>query len=130
MSAAKPVPIAAASAVLTIPTATATATKPIVIPAPGATAAPAAATAPTPAPAAATPAQEDPIRRVAVFCAARGVQMIRDLQAKAETRTVMPFLFVGHPEHPRFLAELKEALLQRQQQEPGAGAAAPVAAHK
>jgi hypothetical protein len=48
-----------------------------------------------------------------MFCAARGVQMIRDLQAKEETKTVMPFLFEGHADHPRFMAALKEALAQK-----------------
>jgi hypothetical protein len=66
----------------------------------------------TPAPAA-TPAPAgaaDPIERVAKFCAVRGVQMIRDLQAKPEARGLMPFLFEDHPDNPKFLAALREAL--------------------
>jgi hypothetical protein len=75
---------------------------------------PVAAPAPTPAapvaPVAAAAVAEDPIRKVANFCAAKGVQMIRDLQAKPKTKEVMPFLFEGHPDHGKFLAALKEAL--------------------
>lgn len=72
-----------------------------------------AAASSVPPPAAPSKPVEDPIQRVASFCAARGVQMIRDLQAKPETRSVMPFLFEGHPDNPKFLAALKDALAQR-----------------
>jgi len=55
-----------------------------------------------------TTASDDPIYRVAIFCAGRGVQAIRDLQAKAEARSVMPFIFDGHVDHPKFVQMLKE----------------------
>lgn len=62
---------------------------------------------PPPAPAA------DPIQRVAVFVATRGIQMMRELQAKPETRSVMPFLFDNHPDHSKFLLALKAAMEQK-----------------
>ena len=55
-----------------------------------------------------TNTSDDPIYRVAIFCAGRGVQAIRDLQAKAEARSVMPFIFDGHVDHPKFVQMLKE----------------------
>jgi hypothetical protein len=55
-----------------------------------------------------TTTTDDPIYRVAIFCAGRGVQAIRDLQAKAEARSVMPFIFDGHVDHPKFVQMLKE----------------------
>lgn len=55
---------------------------------------------------------DDPIYRVASFCAGRGVQAIRDLQAKSEARTVMPYVFEGHEDHPKFVAILKQLVEQ------------------
>jgi len=75
------------------------------------TPAPATAPVPPPAPPAAVPKPaEDPITRVATFVATRGIQMMRELQAKPETRTVMPFLFDTHQDHSKFLVALKAAM--------------------
>ncbi|KAJ1402691.1 hypothetical protein B484DRAFT_405343, partial [Ochromonadaceae sp. CCMP2298] len=47
------------------------------------------------------------IDRVAKFCAQRGAQFLRDLQAKPESRRLMGFLFEGDANHGAFLDKLR-----------------------
>lgn len=82
-----------------------------VVPPPAVPVVPAAVAAPpAPPPAVVAKPAEDPIQRVANFVATRGMQMMRELQAKPETRSVMPFLFDTHPDHAKFLLALKAAM--------------------
>lgn len=51
--------------------------------------------------------QRDMIEKVAQFCASKGVETLKALRDKEESKKLMPFLYDGAPGHTDFLAALK-----------------------
>ena len=72
---------------------------------------------------------EETIKKVAQFCASKGVATLQTLKDKEESKTLMPFLFEGNPGYIEFMTTLRELVTgqssQQPVQAPTAAAAAP-----
>ncbi len=56
--------------------------------------------------------QQETIRKVAQFCATKGVQTLQTLKDKPESRALMPFLFEGGPGYADFMQALRLCVSQ------------------
>lgn len=57
---------------------------------------------------------EETIKKVAQFCASKGVATLQTLKDKEESKTLMPFLFEGNPGYIEFMTTLRELVMQQQ----------------
>jgi hypothetical protein len=53
---------------------------------------------------------EETIKKVAQFCALKGVATLQTLKDKVESKTLMPFLYEGGPGYMDFMTQLRECV--------------------